>query len=69
MILPNYPFGTFVGKVFWDTLKTRNGWKIQLNLITKHFRILDPNNVSHGWATEYNEIADLFDIYSGERFN
>ena len=30
--------------VFWDDIKTKNGWKLQKNTISQHCRILDPNS-------------------------
>ncbi|GAA4718383.1 hypothetical protein GCM10023228_26260 [Brevibacillus fulvus] len=45
MLFPNLPIKTAGGKVFWDTLDRRNGWKLQQNRLTGHFRILDPDDV------------------------
>ena len=42
---PNIPFPTMGGKVFWLTLKDVNGWKLQRNSFTQHYRILDPDNI------------------------
>ena len=49
--LPNIPFPTMGGKVFWITLAESNGWKLQQNMITKHARILNANNVRIAWGT------------------
>ena len=45
MLFPNLPIKTAGGKVFWDTFDRRNGWKLQQNRLTGHFRILDPEDV------------------------
>jgi len=48
--LPNIPFPTMGGKVFWNTLEEHGGWKLQQNMLTRHCRILDPNNVRRAWG-------------------
>ena len=40
------------GKVFWLTLKDVNGWKLQRNSFTQHYRILDPDNIRQAWGNE-----------------
>ena len=37
---PVYP-KTMGGKVWWRTVEERNGYKIQQNIISQHYRILD----------------------------
>ena len=49
--LPNIPFPTMGGEVFWNTLAEYNGWKLQQNMFTHHARILDSDNVSIAWGT------------------
>nr|MCR4892085.1 hypothetical protein [Lachnospiraceae bacterium] len=49
--LPNIPTPTMGGEVFWDTLAEVKGWKLQQNMITRHARIIDQNNVRHAWGT------------------
>ena len=49
---PNIPFPTMGGKVFWLTLKEVNGWKLQRNSFTQHYRILDPDNIRQAWGNE-----------------
>lgn len=60
MLLPNLPIKTMGGKMFWDTLDRRNGWKLQQNLITGHFRILDQDNMRQAWGLEENRIKQAF---------
>lgn len=57
--LPNIPFPTMGGKVFWDTLAQYKGWRLQQNEITKHCRILDPNDVRRAWGTKNGMIKAL----------
>jgi hypothetical protein len=68
MLFPNIPTKTMGGNVFWDTIKSRKGWKIQQNIFTQHYRILDQNNVRHAWSSDYDEIEQLFETYTGERY-
>lgn len=49
--LPNIPTPTMGGEVFWNTLAEHDGWKLQQNMITKHARILRPDNVRVAWGT------------------
>jgi len=41
MLFPNLPTKTLGGSFFWDTIEKRNGWKLQKNIITEHYRILE----------------------------
>lgn len=50
--LPNIPFPTMGGKIFWDTLAEYGGWRVQQNEITKHCRVLDPKNIRRAWGTK-----------------
>lgn len=49
--LPNVPFPTMGGEVFWNTLEEYNGWKLQQNMITHHARILNSDNIRIAWGT------------------
>ena len=49
--LPNVDFPTAGGKVFWDTLAERDGWRIQQNKLTCHIRILNSHDVRKAWGT------------------
>ena len=51
--LPNIPFPTMGGEVFWTTEMNYDGWRMQQNMVTKHARIIDPNNIRIAWGT-YN---------------
>ncbi|RKQ11291.1 hypothetical protein [Ureibacillus endophyticus] len=60
MTLPNIPCQTFGGKYFWDTLTNSNGWKLQQNRFTQHYRILDPSNIRQAWNVDEEEIWHVF---------
>jgi hypothetical protein len=63
-MLPNLPWKTAGGKVFWDTLETRNGWKLQCNIFTNHFRIIDPENIRQAWGLDEQEIRRTFNKFT-----
>lgn len=41
---------TLGGKQFWTDHLWRQGWRIQQNALTSHWRLLDPHNVRHAWG-------------------
>lgn len=49
--MPNIPFPTMGGEVFWNTLASFNGWRLQQNMLTHHARILDPEDIRRAWGT------------------
>ena len=57
--MPNIPFKTLGGEVFWTNIQECQGWKLQRNGVTGHYRILDPNNIRRAWGTE-SAMEDLF---------
>ncbi len=42
-LAPSYP-KTMGGKIWWSYVEGRDGWRIQRNLISGHYRLLDPND-------------------------
>ncbi len=50
--LPNIPTKTMGGKMFWDNIVEKDGWKLQRNSFTRHYRILNPENIRKAWGTE-----------------
>ena len=42
---------TMGGHQFWGDLKFLHGYRIQQNVLTKHHRLLDPNDVRKTWGT------------------
>lgn len=51
LAMPNIPFPTMGGEVFWVNLAEANGWKLQQNMFTHHARILNAENVRVAWGT------------------
>ncbi len=49
---PVYP-KTFGGKIWWSTLEETSGYKVQQNIISQHYRILDSN---------YRRVFSSFDL-------
>lgn len=48
---PNLPAKTLGGREFWGDVAFRQGWRIQQNVFTEHFRLLDPSDVRQAWGT------------------
>jgi hypothetical protein len=61
----NVDFATLGGKVFWDDLAAFNGWKIQQNMFTKHFRILDSNNIRKAFGN-INKLENALNYVYGK---
>jgi hypothetical protein len=59
----NINFATAGGKVWWNNIATLNGWKLQQNKITKHFRILNPDNIRKAWGVSQSIIEAIDFIY------
>lgn len=58
--LPNLKTPTLGGKQFWTDHAWRNGWRIQHNVLTDHWRVIDADNIRHGWGkrSACQEILD-----------
>lgn len=41
---------TMGGRQFWTDVKHMDGWRIQLNHVTGHHRLLDPQDFRHAWG-------------------
>lgn len=50
--MPNIESPTLGGHFFWVTLAEVDGWKLQRNKLTKHCRILDPDDIRKAWGSE-----------------
>ena len=42
---------TFGGRQFWGDVHHFRGWRIQQNVFTKHYRLIDPDDVRQAWGT------------------
>lgn len=49
---PNVPFPTLGGKQFWRDVWWREGWRVQENVFTGHYRLLDAKDVRRAWGGE-----------------
>lgn len=49
--LPNIPFPTLGGQQFWVDKVFFAGWRIQLNSLTGHHRLLSPGNIRRAWGS------------------
>lgn len=47
---PNLPLKTLGGKQLWTDFAWADGWRLQQNAITGHWRVLDPKNVRRAWG-------------------
>ncbi len=62
----SYP-KTMGGKVWWTDVLVENGYKIQQNYISKHYRILDSHDNRLISSFDYDEILGEFKILNGEQ--
>ncbi len=42
---------TLGGRQFWGDVHNFRGWRIQQNVFTKHYRLIDSDDVRHTWGT------------------
>jgi pimeloyl-ACP methyl ester carboxylesterase len=47
----NIPMKTLGGRQLWGDVHFLHGWTIQKNVITDHFRLLDPRDVRYAWGS------------------
>lgn len=52
---------TMGGKVWWNDLENRNGFRLQQNILSGHYRILDPQNERLMSSFDYEEAMSLFE--------
>lgn len=62
---PNIPFPTLGGHVVWNNIVSSNGWKLQRNSITGHYRILDSKDIRRAWGTKETMLNIMNDISKG----
>jgi hypothetical protein len=62
--MPNVESPTMGGKVFWDTITSYEGWRLQKNKLTGHCRLLDPNDVRKAWGS-FAAMSDAFEWLVG----
>ena len=47
----NLPAATLGGKQFWADELVHGSWRIQRNVVSGHYRLLDPDNKRRAWGT------------------
>ncbi len=57
---------TLGGRQFWGDVHHLHGWRIQQNVFTKHFRLLDPDDIRHTWGS-FDECQTKLAKISDER--
>lgn len=66
MLYPNLPTKTLGGEIFWETLQSRNNWKLQQNIFTEHYRIIDPEQIRQAWSRDYEGIRKTFRKFTNQ---
>ena len=59
MGLPNLRMPTMGGTFFWEDVAEIQGWRLQKNTLTGHWRLLDPDNFRCAWGTNA-KMVDIF---------
>ena len=57
--LPNLKIPTLGGFIFWEDVAEIEGWRMQRNMFTGHWRLLDPRNIRCAWGTD-EKMVDIF---------
>lgn len=60
---PHPPRPTMGGHVWWRTVKEQNGWRIQQNLISQHYRILDAGDGRLFSSFSLAETEEFWQLY------
>lgn len=55
----NLALGTMGGKQFWTDWYHRAGWRIQQNVITGHYRLLDTDDTRRAWGNYSHCLKEL----------
>ncbi|QDU25428.1 Alpha/beta hydrolase family protein [Anatilimnocola aggregata] len=56
---PNLPSITLGGEQFWSDEVVRHGWRVQINALTGHHRLLDQKEVRRAWGDHATCVAAL----------
>ncbi|MGZ0164632.1 MAG: esterase/lipase family protein [Planctomycetales bacterium] len=62
----NVPMKTLGGRQLWGDVHFFQGWTIQQNVLTGHFRLLDPRDVRHAWGS-FDVCKEKLDQIRDER--
>ena len=52
---------TMGGKIWWKTALEKEGYVVQQNILSHHYRLLDPDNRRRIASFDYNEIEEHLD--------
>jgi len=52
---------TMGGKIWWKTVLEKEGYVVQQNILSHHYRLLDPDNRRRIASFDYNEIEEHLD--------
>ncbi|MCA8991539.1 MAG: alpha/beta fold hydrolase [Planctomycetaceae bacterium] len=63
----NIPVPTLGGRQFWGDVLFYQGWRIQENVFTKHYRLIDSGDVRRAWGTREACEAALAEIKKSEQ--
>jgi hypothetical protein len=53
---------TLGGMQFWGDVHNFRGWRIQQNVFTKHYRLIDPDDVRHAYGSQEDCLKILTSI-------
>ena len=59
---PNLATKTLGGRELWGDVLHFHDWRIQHNVVTKHYRLLDGNDVRQAWGSREQCLAKLDEI-------
>jgi pimeloyl-ACP methyl ester carboxylesterase len=62
----NFPTSTLGGAQFWSDELVFHRWRIQLNVFTGHYRLLDENDYRRAWGT-FEQCKDKLDAIRREK--
>ncbi len=48
--MPNIKFPTLGGLLVWEDIHEIEGWRVQQNTLTGHYRILDDEDIRRAWG-------------------
>lgn len=60
---PKAPRPTMGGRVWWRELRKDQGWRVQQNLVSQHYRILDPEDGRLFSSFDWREIEAFWNLY------
>jgi pimeloyl-ACP methyl ester carboxylesterase len=61
----NIPAATLGGKQFWTDELVHGSWRIQRNVLSGHYRLLDPDNTRRAWGT-WGHCQDQWNVIKKE---